>query len=153
MAVILAVLSAHGTHAKSVAEFLAERNDVLAAEASQSLGADVVLNELEQMVNDVLLMSVKIAELNSAFVNDDLPSSRNFLTAKPMIDRSDVFQFIRGMPKGAALHLHELSITSVDWVVSNVTYRFVRKKELPNAVRVRDSMWCMRWEASLRMWE
>ena len=33
-----------------------------------------------------------------------------------------VFSFLRGLPKGAALHTHDLSIASVAWVVSDLTY-------------------------------
>ncbi len=34
-----------------------------------------------------------------------------------------VFSFLRGMPKGAALHTHDLSIASASWVIAELTYR------------------------------
>ena len=62
-------------------------------------------------------------ELDSAFANDDLPSSTNFFQSRPRIEASEVYKFIHDLPKGAGLHLHEFAITSIDWVVSNITYR------------------------------
>ena len=121
LAVLFTTAFAPNAYAKSVAEFMAERNAILETESSQALGSDIVLNDSEILANEVLTF-YKISELDSAFANDNLPSSESFLTAKSRIDQSDVFQFIKIMPKGAALHLHELAITSVDWVVSNVTY-------------------------------
>jgi hypothetical protein len=61
--------------------------------------------------------------LDSAFEKDDLPSSTSFFRSRPRIEASEVFKFIQGMPKGGALHLHEFAITSIDWVVKDITYR------------------------------
>ena len=47
----------------------------------------------------------KVSELETAFLNDDFPSSTNFFQSRPKIEASNVFQFIHGLPKGAALHL------------------------------------------------
>ena len=62
-------------------------------------------------------------ELDSAFANDNLPSSTSFFQSRPLIEASEVYKFIRDLPKGGGLHLHSSAVTSIDWVISNITYR------------------------------
>ena len=45
------------------------------------------------------------------------------VTVKQDIESSRVFQIIRRLPKGGILHVHDFGMTSVDWVIQNVTYR------------------------------
>ncbi len=66
---------------------------------------------------------MKDFELGFAFLDDDLPPSQSFFQAKIAIEVSKVFQFIREMPKGGVMHVHEFAITSSDWVIKNITYR------------------------------
>ena len=42
---------------------------------------------------------------------------------KEEIENSRVFQTIRRLPKGGIIHVHDFSMTSIDWVIKNVTYR------------------------------
>ena len=42
---------------------------------------------------------------------------------KEEIENSRVFQTIRRLPKGGIIHVHDFSMTSIDWVIKNITYR------------------------------
>lgn len=46
----------------------------------------------------------------------------HFFKAKPLIDSSKVFQFLKKMPKGAVLHTHTSATVSSSWVVRNIFY-------------------------------
>ncbi|BFZ04090.1 hypothetical protein BsWGS_07129 [Bradybaena similaris] len=47
----------------------------------------------------------------------------SFYHSKREIENTILFKIIKAMPKGAALHLHDLAITSLNWLITNVTYR------------------------------
>ena len=66
---------------------------------------------------------MQVLELDSAFDHDDLPSAKSFFQSRSKIEASGVYKFIHGLPKGAGLHLHASAMTSIDWVISNITYR------------------------------
>lgn len=53
--------------------------------------------------------------------NEFLPS-RNFLTVIDKVEDSEVFRIIREMPKGAILHVHDIAITSNQFLY-NATFR------------------------------
>ena len=90
---------------------------------SKKCGYPVIL-ALDPLLNrPIICYQLQVLELESAFVNDDLPSSTSFFQSRPRIEASEVYKFIHDLPKGGALHLHEFAITSIDWVVSNITYR------------------------------
>ena len=58
-----------------------------------------------------------------AFLDSHYPPSHSFFDNIAAIEASDVFAFLHEMPKGGVLHVHDISIASIDWVVSNITYR------------------------------
>ena len=68
-------------------------------------------------------MRSKIAELDASFERAEFAPARSFYLSKEDIENSDVFKFIRDMPKGAALHVHHISLGPIPWVVANLTYR------------------------------
>ncbi|XP_033088927.1 adenosine deaminase 2 isoform X2 [Trachypithecus francoisi] len=86
------------------------------------LGGPLVLNPKEEQANE-RLMTLKIAEMKEAMETLIFPPSMHFFQAKHLIERSQVFNILRMMPKGAALHLHDTGIVTMDWLVRNVTYR------------------------------
>ncbi|CAB0039592.1 unnamed protein product [Trichogramma brassicae] len=81
-------------------------------------GHGIVLDASEQAVNEIL-MKAKNEEIDKG---NFLPS-QNFLRVHDSVDNSTVFRMIRDMPKGAALHVHDTAIVSLDYVYHNLTYR------------------------------
>jgi adenosine deaminase CECR1 len=105
-----------------LASYLRERESFLENENSRFLGSNLELTSSESLVNDYL-MNLKYAELDYGFATADFMQSQNFLISKPKYDSSQVFQFIKQMPKGGAIHVHVTAITDLDFLVGNVTYR------------------------------
>jgi len=68
-------------------------------------------------------MATKHQELAKAFYSSDFPPAKTFYQVKKDIESSRVFQTIRRLPKGGILHVHDFGMTSVEWVIQNVTYR------------------------------
>uniref|UniRef100_A0A2K5JMA0 Adenosine deaminase 2 n=1 Tax=Colobus angolensis palliatus TaxID=336983 RepID=A0A2K5JMA0_COLAP len=95
---------------------------LLLKEKMMRLGGPLVLNTKEEQANE-RLMTLKIAEMKEAMKTLIFPPSMHFFQAKHLIERSQVFNILRMMPKGAALHLHDTGIVTMDWLVRNVTYR------------------------------
>lgn len=80
---------------------------ILQDENSLSIGGGVKLSKEEKFVNSKILVPIKEEEL----ANYDHLS-----------DKGKVFQFIRKMPKGGDLHIHDISMVNIHWVVSELTY-------------------------------
>lgn len=104
-------------------DYLQKRQQVIDAESRQRLGGDIVLDTNEQLVNQKLLI-LKSAEIDGAHYNGTpFGPLKNFLESKTLYEQSAIFKMIQRMPKGGALHVHDCSIASIDWLVKNVTYR------------------------------
>lgn len=100
--------------------YLMERTRFLKEESQRFLGSGQPLTAAEHRVND-LLMSWKRHEYNvpeAAF-----PPAHSFFLVRPQIEQSRVFKFIRRMPKGAVLHVHDLSAANADFIVNDVAHR------------------------------
>ncbi|XP_036788380.2 adenosine deaminase 2 isoform X4 [Manis pentadactyla] len=98
------------------------RKQLLMREKTMRLGGQLVLNRQEELANQ-RLMALKRAEVAQAMRTQTFPPSMHFFQAKSLIEESGVFHILRKMPKGAALHIHDFGILSMDWLVKNVTYR------------------------------
>nr|WIM01371.1 adenosine deaminase 2-like [Limnephilus flavicornis] len=122
----LSCWSIAGVQARSlgtVAEHEAERELIVTAERAQELGGALVLTPLELTAN-VLLMDAKYAEVDCGFedVTHFNPASHFFLRKKH-IEETEVFAFIKAMPKGAALHVHDTALIGGEYLIKNITYR------------------------------
>ncbi|NP_001028889.2 adenosine deaminase 2-A precursor [Danio rerio] len=95
-----------------------KRDALIGLEASRRTGGDITLNEREKLL-DGKLQKLKQHDMEAG----QFPPSMHFFKAKRLIDQSPVFNLIQKMPKGAALHVHDFAMVSVDWLVKNVTYR------------------------------
>ncbi|XP_036360305.1 adenosine deaminase 2-A-like [Octopus sinensis] len=99
-----------------------ERSKIINNENDQRLGSELTLNREEKQISDHL-MKLKEQETGLYMSGVELnPSSILFTDAKKQIDQSKVFHFLQKMPKGGVLHVHGTAMTSVDWLVSFVTY-------------------------------
>ncbi|XP_022432858.1 adenosine deaminase 2 isoform X2 [Delphinapterus leucas] len=98
------------------------RNRLLMREKMMRIGGQLVLKQEEELANQ-RLGALKEAEMQEALRAGSVPASMHFFQAKSLIEKSAVFNILKKMPKGAALHVHDFSIVSVDWLVRNVTYR------------------------------
>ena len=104
--------------------YLVQRENILKNEQKSHLGNDITLESHEIKVNKKL-MEHKLKELDEAMLTGDFGPSKSFYLSKTDIENSPVFQFIKKMPKGAALHTHHISLGSIKWIVSNLTYWYV----------------------------
>ncbi|KAJ8023521.1 Adenosine deaminase 2 [Holothuria leucospilota] len=87
--------------------------NLLDEENSISIGQGVKLDDLELHIDSTILAPMKASELRNY---DEL------LSYEDVPDNSYVYHFIRKMPKGGDLHIHELSMVNIAWVVSELTY-------------------------------
>ena len=85
--------------------FYHDRKVLLQTEDNEYLGSDLLLSTPEIFANN-FLMNAKHREILNAFYNHNttkarlFPPSHNFLVAKSTIEQSNVFKFIKKMPKG-----------------------------------------------------
>ena len=107
---------------KSIEEYLNNREKLIAQENESFLGSDIELTPNEQTYNEIL-MSRKITELEASFESANFAPSQPFYKVKHLIESSEVFEMLKILPKGGVLHVHDFAITSVDWIIKNVTYR------------------------------
>ncbi|KAM9823940.1 adenosine deaminase 2-A [Neosynchiropus ocellatus] len=110
----------------------AQRDLLMRQEASRQTGGRMTLSEAEQKL-DAYLHQLKEREMAGPL----FPPALHFFKAKPLIQRSRIFQLLQKMPKGAALHIHSSSLVSAEWLVKNATYR-------PNCYI------CFTWDGSVR---
>uniref|UniRef100_A0A8C6SKU9 Adenosine deaminase 2a n=1 Tax=Neogobius melanostomus TaxID=47308 RepID=A0A8C6SKU9_9GOBI len=94
------------------------RDALIQIEASMQTGGQVVLDEDEKRLNSRLLQ-MKQKEVMRA----DFPPAMHFFKARDLIKESPLFSLLQKVPKGAALHVHDLAMVDVEWLVKNVTYR------------------------------
>uniref|UniRef100_A0A4W3IDH0 Adenosine deaminase 2b n=1 Tax=Callorhinchus milii TaxID=7868 RepID=A0A4W3IDH0_CALMI len=99
----------------------AERDELMRLEQFKITGGNLVSSVKELQVNDIL-KKIKGEEIDRGTASGRFPPSVHFFSAKELIDESAVFNVIRKMPKGAALHLHDYALLSVEWLVKNGTY-------------------------------
>lgn len=68
-------------------------------------------------------MRYKFDELAAGFYDSDVNAAGlHFFKGKPLIDKSNVLKFLKRMPKGANLHMHNSASVSSDWMVRNISY-------------------------------
>lgn len=108
------------------AEYLESRRALIQSEQALRIGGSGSGLSPDERRVDELLMREKRALMEAARLNgSDFAARHNFLDAavREAMENTTAFHIIRRMPKGGILHTHDESITSIDWLVKNVTYR------------------------------
>ncbi|NP_001191564.1 adenosine deaminase AGSA precursor [Aplysia californica] len=107
----------------SKAAYLLKRNSLIEEDASRKLGAKIVLTNEEKVLDDFILAEKRKLIDDSRLNQTEYMPAASFYRSKDFIDTTFAYKIIQDMPKGGALHLHDLAIASLDWVVKNATYR------------------------------
>ncbi|CAH0546065.1 unnamed protein product [Brassicogethes aeneus] len=112
------VLFISGLFLNAKSSYWDDREKFIRKEKSRELGADLVLNEKEEKVNEIL-MNYKLRELDEGMLNPAgyLPA-QHFFHSKKAMDKSKVFNLIQKLPKGASLHSHDTGIASEEFLLS-----------------------------------
>lgn len=110
------------TNAFSIAEMRNKREDIIRKEELLTVGGNTCLTAKEEVVNDCI-MNHKFKELDFAFDNPEYYNfSQHFFKYKSSITFSKVYEIIKAMPKGAVLHVHDMSLLGPDYLMQ-LTYK------------------------------
>ncbi|KAF2348628.1 Adenosine deaminase-related growth factor [Trinorchestia longiramus] len=121
LAVSRALPQKTGSRAIDNETYAEQRAALMEQDYASMLGWELTLTEEEEQVNTIL-KSLKDAEIDKAKATDNFLPAVNFMISKSEIEQSEVFAFIKSMPKGAVLHGHDTGLTSIDFVVQELTY-------------------------------
>lgn len=108
------------------AGYMAARKQLIEDEQARRIGGTGAgLTAEEKRVSDFLIEEKRKLVEDSRINSAPFPGKENFLKTKhrDFIRQSPAYKVIESMPKGGVLHVHDEAITSIDWLVKNVTYR------------------------------
>lgn len=98
------------------------RNAFFNYEESRALGNDLELNSRELQANETI-MTVKISEFAEGEITPHLfKPSQHIFTVLEAINKTELFQILKRMPKGAVLHAHDTALCSTEAIIE-LTYR------------------------------
>ncbi|CAG5129368.1 unnamed protein product [Candidula unifasciata] len=117
------LLAALTEGAPVTSEYLQTRTQLIATDSSRRIGGKLPLSADEQIVNEVFMKEKRRLIDESRRNQTPYIPAQSFYISRPLIENSTLLKLIRRMPKGAALHLHDTSVTSLDWLIKNATYR------------------------------
>ncbi|KAG6456358.1 hypothetical protein O3G_MSEX009680 [Manduca sexta] len=99
---------------RTIDQYSHRREQLIQEEIASSLGGRIVLNNEEKTANGIL-MYWKNKEIDESFHNPAYFNfSRHYFTYKKYMETSKVYQIVRKMPKGAALHVHSSAMLHED---------------------------------------
>ncbi len=97
--------------------YTAARDKILQEQCQSSVGGRLTLSPTEQRADAVLRAAKRIAYDSP----DNFLPTRSFFETRDLLSRSRLFDLLRPLPKGAALHLHWDSLLPTSFFV-NVTH-------------------------------
>ncbi|XP_072934306.1 adenosine deaminase 2-like [Epargyreus clarus] len=100
--------------ARNIDDYSIQRKKLIDEELDAQVGGKILLNEEESIANRIL-MRWKQQEIRDSFNSPGrFNLSNHYFKYKNQIPESKVYQIIKKMPKGAALHVHSSLMLSVD---------------------------------------
>ncbi|XP_049879499.1 adenosine deaminase 2-like [Pectinophora gossypiella] len=107
--------------ARTLDDYERNKTSLLEQEAIVSVGAGLRLSEDELQVNNIL-MTLKDEENKNSIANpENYNFTKHYFTYRDQIEKSRVYQIIKRMPKGAALHVHSTFVLDEEYMLS-LTY-------------------------------
>ncbi|XP_036336591.1 adenosine deaminase 2-like [Rhagoletis pomonella] len=98
------------------------RANILEKEISAQLGGGVLLNSKESALNELIMLE-KRRELELGLTNlSQFQAAQHFFRSNEKINKTPLFQLLRGMPKGGVLHAHDMALCSSEYLL-RLTYR------------------------------
>ncbi|HPM76623.1 MAG TPA: hypothetical protein PK961_05985 [bacterium] len=97
-------------------DYRAERAKLTGADRATRLGADLFLNKKEQVV-DEYLTALRSRINNDYLKKNDFPPAKMFYQVKTQIEEDLIFELLKTMPKGGALHVHTSASGTAEWIV------------------------------------
>jgi adenosine deaminase CECR1 len=95
-----------------------EKARLLAADTALRFDVDVQLNAQELRVNQELIRLRR--DLTAKYKKDrSFPPSQQFYAVKKEIQQTELYRFLRDMPKGGILHLHTSSTAPASWLIKH----------------------------------
>jgi adenosine deaminase CECR1 len=108
----ISLYSEENISSSEVKLYLEKREEAMRQNRALSILEKEELSEKEEKVNN--LLSKMRADLYVLSVN-------NLLTERNQIDDTELFSFLRKMPKGGLLHVHSASLIQSNWLVEELT--------------------------------
>lgn len=116
LSVILNVLCYNNINTKS--EFDLLHYELIDEEQKRSFGSEIELNENELKANDII-MKIKHEEIDRGFLNpDNYTANHHYFNRYDQIEKSELFQILKKMPKGGVLHAHDSGMMTPDFFLS-----------------------------------
>jgi adenosine deaminase CECR1 len=98
--------------------YLAGKARLLAADAALRFDSEVQLTAQELRVNEELIRLRRT--LTAKYKKEKrFPPSQPFYAVKREIQQTELYRFLRGMPKGGILHLHTSSTAPASWLIKH----------------------------------
>ncbi|KAH9489262.1 hypothetical protein Btru_057614 [Bulinus truncatus] len=111
------------TLASGISEsYLSARQAFIDEEMVMRVGANLVFNDKEQLVNRFLMQLKNDTIQKSIWTTTPYPPAISFFKSKAWIDNSTIYDVIKMMPKGGVLHVHSTAMVSIEWVIRTFTY-------------------------------
>ncbi|KAJ8712738.1 hypothetical protein PYW08_008042 [Mythimna loreyi] len=109
------------TQSQCTLNVIKERNKLIEKELTMMVGSAIKLSDSELKANEII-MKLKNDEIEHGFIHpNQFNPSKHFFEYKDKVKKTELFQIIRSMPKGAILHAHDTGLLSPDYVLA-LTY-------------------------------
>lgn len=114
--VIISLISISCASYKSKSDYLSQRDQLITHHEEQSFSHDITLTPHESHLNN-LISQLQQEAVDHYRESHYFPPARNFYGSKNHVESTEVFKFLRSMPKGGALHIHTAAMGNLDWII------------------------------------
>ena len=98
-------------------DYLRQREALMQQDSLNFLNRNTLLSPEEKQLQEKMKLQQR-SMLETYKAGHFFPPARNFYQSKSHIENNPFFSLIQKMPKGGILHLHDLAMTNVDWIVA-----------------------------------